>query len=118
MNIPTPHLPPIHAPNPLLPQIPTPIIFRQKRAICLLPCLVLHIRRIDILRERRQAPIFNIIIPPREGRIVEAPQRAKLAERRQRAIDEVLVRAGESITDEPVEIAFLGGKSNINPVRS
>ena len=116
MNIPTPHLTPIHAPNTLLPEIPTPIILRQKRAILLLPRLVLHIRRIQILRERRQVPVFDIIIPPRERRVIQAPQRAKLTKRRQRAIDKVLMRASPPIANKPVEIAFFGGKSDINPI--
>jgi hypothetical protein len=118
IDVPTPHLIAIHAIEVLFAHKRTPVVLGQVRAICLLPRLVLHIRRVQVFRQCGQFIVFDGRAAARERCVIEPPQRAELAQGRQCAIDKVLVRARQIVVNHPVEIPLFGGEFDIDPIRA
>ena len=118
MHIPAPDSLPINPPYVVLPYESRPVIFRQKTPILLHPSLILYILRGHVLAQRWQLFIPPVGLPVREGGIGKAPEGAEFAQGGQCVVNEVLVRAGEVVANDPVEGTFARGECDIDEVRA
>lgn len=116
IEIPAAHLLTIHTVVVYIPDESAPIVLGQERSISLLPGFILNVGCTEVLGKRRKNIVLDVRAATREGGIVETPERAELAEGRQRAVDKVLVCAWEVVVDDPMEIALQGRELDVDPV--
>jgi hypothetical protein len=81
VEIPTTYLIPIDAIVGLLSNESTPVVFRQKAPIRLLPGLILDIGGCSIFIEGRKHAVFDVYMTARKRNIVKTPKGPKFAER-------------------------------------
>lgn len=93
-----------------------PVVLRDEGPVGQLPRLVLDVGRVGVQRKVGQRLVLEV--RPAVGEVLrrEPPQRPEDADVRQRAVDEVLVRAGEVVEDNPVEFAGGGGEADVDVV--
>jgi hypothetical protein len=96
--------------------VAAPVILGQEGTVRLLPRLVLHICGDGVFGKCWQRTIPDVRACVGKRYIVEAPKRSKFAQGRKRVVDEVLVRAMETIVDDPVEFALGCHELDVNPV--
>lgn len=118
VDVPGPGLGPVDAVKVAVPDGVGPVVLGDEGAVGQLPGLVLDVGRARVQREVGQGLVLEMGAAVGEEVGRQPPQGPQDADVGQGAVDEILVRAGQVVKDDPVEVAGSGGEADVDVVRS